>query len=316
MQMGKFDGKVAIVTGGARGVGRGHAMLLAAEGAKVVVNDFGGSWDGVGEDPRPAAQVVEEIKAAGGEAVANHGDVADWQDGQDLVNQAIDSYGGLDILVCNAGILRDRTCFNMAEDEWDSVMRVHGKGHFVPTRFATAYWRQKGKESGQPVGGRIVYTASEAGLFGNGGQINYSAVKAGIAAMGIVVSREMTKYGVTANTICPRARTRMTEGTFGAFKVEEGEFDAWHPDNIAPWVAYLCSDEAGHITGQTFVVGGGEVQLMQGWTSVNAIRKDGRWTIDELTKASGELFGDRSSDTPPFAMDISSVLPVGSQAGS
>ncbi|MGH3556111.1 MAG: SDR family NAD(P)-dependent oxidoreductase [Mycobacterium sp.] len=314
--MGRFDGKVAIVTGGARGVGRSHAILLASEGAKVIVNDYGGGWDGVGQDPRPATQVAEEIRASGGQAVANHGDVADWQSGQDLIQLAIETYGRLDILVCNAGIIRDRTSFKMSEEEWDAVVRVHLKGHFVPTRFATAYWRERAKSTGQPVNGRIVYTASESGLFGNPGQLNYSAAKAGIIAMAIVVSSEMKKYGVTANTICPRARTRLAEGGLGAFKIEEGVFDAWHPDNIAPWVAYLCSDDAGHITGQTFVVSGGEIQLMQGWTKVNAINKDDRWTLDELTEASAELFGDRSTDTPTVSRDIIPTLPVGSHNGS
>lgn len=307
--MGRFDGKVAIVTGAARGVGRSHAMLLAAEGAKVVVNDVGGEWDGTGHDTRPAQQAVDDIVAAGGEASANYDDVGDWEGGQRLVQQALDNYGGLDILICNAGILRDRTCFNMTEDEWDAVMHVHLKGHFVPVRFATAYWRNKAKATGRPAGGRIVLTSSEAGLYGNGGQINYSAAKAGIAAMGIVVSREMEKYGVTANTIAPRARTRMTEGTFGEFAVAEGQFDAWHPDNISPWVAYLCSEEAAHVTGQTFVVGGGEVQLVQGWTVVSRLTKDQRWTVDELVARSGDLFGDRPTGTPPFA-DISGSLPI------
>jgi len=309
--MGRFDGKIAIVTGAARGVGRGHAMLLASEGAKVIVNDLGGEWDGTGKDSRPAQQTVDEIKAAGGEAAANYDDVADWQGGQNLINQAVETYGGLDILINNAGILRDRTVFNMTEEEWDAVIKVHLKGHFVPTRFATAYWRNKAKSTGQPANGRVVFTSSEAGLFGNGGQANYAAAKAGIASFGIVVSREMKKYGVTANTIAPRARTRLTEGTFGEFKVEEGKFDSWNPDNIAPWVAYLCSDEAAHITGQTFIVGGGEVDLVQGWTVVNKLERDARWTIDELVTASKELFGGRSTDTPAFA-EITSVLPVGS----
>jgi NAD(P)-dependent dehydrogenase (short-subunit alcohol dehydrogenase family) len=309
--MGRFDGKVAIVTGAARGVGRGHAMLLASEGAKVIVNDLGGEWDGTGKDNRPAQQTVDEIKAAGGEATANYDDVSDWQGGQNLINQAIETYGGLDILINNAGILRDRTVFNMTEEEWDAVIKVHLKGHFVPTRFATAYWRNKAKSTGQPANGRVIFTSSEAGLFGNGGQANYAAAKAGIASFGIVVSREMKKYGVTANTIAPRARTRLTEGTFGEFKIEEGTFDSWNPDNIAPWVAYLCTDEAAHITGQTFIVGGGEIDLVQGWTIVNKLAKDARWTIDELVAHSKELFGDRSTDTPPFA-DVTSALPVGS----
>ncbi len=299
--MGRFDGKVAIVTGSARGVGRAHAMLLASEGAKVIVNDLGGEWDGTGADNRPAQQTVDEIKAAGGEASANYDNVASWEGGQNLIKQALETYGDLHILINNAGILRDRTVFNMTEQEWDAVIEVHLKGHFVPTRFATAYWREKSKSSGASADGRVVFTSSEAGLFGNGGQANYAAAKAGIASFGIVVSREMSKYGVTANTIAPRARTRLTEGTFGEFKHEEGAFDSWAPENISPWVAYLCSDEAAHITGQTFIVGGGEVDLVQGWTVVNKIEKDDRWTIDELAARSKELFGERSTGTPPFA---------------
>jgi NAD(P)-dependent dehydrogenase (short-subunit alcohol dehydrogenase family) len=188
--------------------------------------------------------------------------------------------------------------FNMAEDEWDSVIRVHLKGHFVPTRWATAYWRERYKETGQPVGGRIVYTASEAGVFGNPGQPNYSAAKAGIAALGLVVAKEVANYGVTCNTINPRARTRMTINTFGAdrFKVKEGQFDADDPDNVSPWVAYLCTDDAGDISGQTFVCGGDQVQLLEGWHRVGRIRKGkDRWTLPELAKARAELFGDRRS---------------------
>ncbi len=307
--MGRFDGKVAIVTGGARGVGRAHAMLLASEGAKVIVNDLGGEWDGSGNDSRPAQQTVDDIKAAGGEASANYDNVASWAGGENLIRQAIDTYGGLDILINNAGILRDRTVFNMTEEEWDAVINVHLKGSFVPTRFATAYWREKSKASGQPVNGRVVFTSSEAGMFGNGGQANYAAAKAGIASLSIVVSREMKKYGVTSNTISPRARTRLTEGTFGEFKLEEGAFDSWSPDNISPWVAYLCSDEAAEITGQAFIVGGGEIDLVQGWTVVSKLQKDGRWTIDELVTRSKELFGDRSTDTPPFGQ-VTDLLPV------
>ena len=300
--MGSLDGKVAIVTGGARGVGRGEALLLAAEGASVVVNDLGGEWDGTGSDNRPAQQTADEITDAGGKAVANYDDVADWEGGQRLINQAIETFGGLDILVCNAGILRDRTIFNMTEEEWDSVSRVHLKGHFVPTRFATAYWREQSKATGGPVGGRVVFTASEAGLYGNGGQTNYSAVKAGIAAMAISAAREVERYGVTVNSICPRARTRMTENTFGAFKSTEGAFDAWAAENIAPWVAYLCTDEAAHISGQTFIVGGGSVDLAQGWKAVASIKKDDRWTVEELTKASKDLFANHSTEIPKFPM--------------
>lgn len=306
--MGKLEGKVAIVTGGARGVGLSHARLLAYEGASVVVNDLGGEWDGSGTDDRPAQQAVELITAAGGTAVANHDDVADWEGGQRLVNQAIEAFGRLDVLVCNAGILRDRMTCNMTEDEWNAVIRVHLNGHFVPTRWAAAYWREQFKATGAPVNGRVVLTSSEAGLYGNAGQLNYAAAKAGIASMAMVLARELERHGCTANAICPRARTRLTENTFGAFTVAEGAFDAWDPDNVAPWVTFLCSDEAAHISGQCFVVGGGEVGLVQMPTVVNRITKDGRWELDELAAAATDLFGDRP--TRPAAFPVGQGLPV------
>jgi NAD(P)-dependent dehydrogenase (short-subunit alcohol dehydrogenase family) len=297
--MGMLDGKVAIVTGAGRGLGRSHARLLAEEGASVVVNDLGGEWDGSGTDTGPANEVAAEITDFGGRAVANLDDVADWEGAQRVVNQAIETYGRLDVLVCNAGFVRDRTVFNMTEDEWDDVIRVHLKGHFVPTRWAGAYWRERCKETGQPVNGRIIYTASEAGLFGNPGQPNYSAAKAGIAALALVVAREMKRYGVTCNTINPRARTRMTVNTFGADRLTspEGEFDVNDPDNVSPWVVYLATDHAADITGQTFVCGGDQVQLMETWHRVGRIRKDkDRWTVSELIEARNELFGDRSTN--------------------
>lgn len=301
--MGLLDGKVAIVTGAGRGLGRSHAHLLAAEGAAVVVNDLGGEWDGRGADPRAASETAAEINSAGGRAEANFDDVADWEGAQRMINQAVESFGKLDILVCNAGFVRDRVVFNMTEDEWDSVIRVHLKGHFVPTRWAATYWREQFKATEQPVNGRIVYTASEAGLFGNAGQANYSAAKAGIASLGIVVARELKRYGVTCNTINPRARTRMTVNTFGADRLtgKEGEFDVNDPDNVSPWIAYLCSDHAADITGQTFVVGGDTVALMEGWTRAARIRKNkDRWTPAELVAARAELFGDRSTGVPKF----------------
>jgi NAD(P)-dependent dehydrogenase (short-subunit alcohol dehydrogenase family) len=303
--MGMLDGKIAIVTGAGRGLGRSHALLMAQEGASVVVNDLGGEWDGSGADPKVAAEVAQEINDFGGQAVANGDDVADWEGAQRLINQAIETYGRLDILMCNAGFVRDRTVFNMTEDEWDDVVRVHMKGHFVPTRWATAYWRERFKETGQPVGGRIVYTASEAGLYGNAGQSNYSAAKAGIAALGIVVAREMKRYGVTCNTINPRARTRMTVNTFGADRLtgKPGEFDSNDPDNVSPWIAYLCTDEAADITGQTFVCGGDQVMWMETWHRIGRVSKGrDRWTVAELSQARKELFGDRSTDVAKFAM--------------
>ncbi|MGH9049658.1 MAG: SDR family oxidoreductase [Acidimicrobiia bacterium] len=289
--MGTLDGKVAIVTGAGRGIGRGHALLLASEGAKLVVNDLGGEWDGTGADTRHAQLVVDEITKDGGEAVANYDDVADWEGAQRLINQAVESFGDLNILVNNAGILRDRMSFNMGEEDWDSVIRVHLKGHFAPSRFAAVYWRERSK-AGDDVYGRIINTSSESGLFGNAGQGNYAAAKAGIAALTIVLARELEKYGVTANVIAPRARTRMTEGTFGGFgAAEEGQFDEFAPENISPLIAFLASPAASDVSGQVFVLWGGMVNRMGGWEPVATIKKDGRWTVDELASSKSELFG-------------------------
>ncbi|HVL80103.1 MAG TPA: SDR family oxidoreductase [Actinomycetota bacterium] len=293
--MALLDGKVAIVTGAGRGVGRGHALELARHGAKVVVNDLGVAWDGSGEDNTPAGQVVAEIKELGGEAVANYDNVADWQGAQNLINQAVDTFGDLNILINNAGILRDRMLFNMAEEEWDAVVTVHGKGHFAPTRFACAYWRQKGKETGEPVYGRLIHTSSESGLYGNAGQANYDFAKLGICSFSMALAREMAKYGVTSNAIAPRARTRMTEMTFGNIPKPEDGFDPWDPDNIAPFVVFLCTEAAANITGQVFVVTGGEVHLVQQPVVVSSIVKDDRWKVEELGDKVGELFGDRQT---------------------
>jgi NAD(P)-dependent dehydrogenase (short-subunit alcohol dehydrogenase family) len=300
--VGALDGKVAIVTGAGRGVGRGEALALAAEGARVVVNDLGGEWDGTGADSRPAQQVADEIKANGGEAVANYDSVSTWQGAQNLVNQAIDTFGDLDILVNNAGILRDRTVFNMSEEEWDAVIDVHLKGHFSPTHFATAYWRQKSKE-GETKHRAVVNTASESGLFGNAGQCNYDAAKMGIVSFTLCVAKECVKYGVTANVIAPRARTRMTVGTFGEFgKVEEGKFDVMDPDNIGPFVAFLGSDEASDVTGQCFMVWGGTVVHVRLPHPTDSINQDHRWSVSEIAARKAELFkemGSNAYETPP-----------------
>ena len=289
--MALLENKVAIVTGAGRGVGRGHALELARHGAKVVVNDLGGEWDGTGQDTRPAQQVADEIKAAGGDAVANYDSVADWQGGQNLVNQALETFGDLDILVNNAGILRDRTVFNMSEEEWDAVINVHLKGHFVPTHFATAYWRQKSKEAGETKHRTVVNTASESGIFGNAGQCNYDSAKMGIISFTMCVAKECQKYGVTANVIAPRARTRLTVGTFGEFgKSEEGKFDVMDPDNIGPFVAFLASDDGADINGQCFIVWGGSVAHIQLPRLSDTVSQDHRWSVDELSARKQELF--------------------------
>ena len=306
--MALLENKVAIVTGAGRGVGRGHALELARHGAKVVVNDLGGEWDGTGTDNRPASEVVEEIKALGGDAAANFDNVAEWKGAENLIKQAVDTFGGLDILINNAGILRDRMAFNMEEAEWDAVVGVHGKGHFAPTRFACAHWRQKSKEVGGPVFGRLIHTSSESGLFGNAGQCNYDFAKAGLISFSLCIAREMAKYGVTSNAIAPRARTRMTEGTFGNIPKGDG-FDAWDPDNVAPWVVYLCTERAGHISGQCFIVTGGEVHLIEQHHAVNTINKGNRWTVEELVDKSAELFGDHPTT-------FEQRFPVSARSGS
>ncbi|MFI5953223.1 SDR family oxidoreductase [Cryptosporangium sp. NPDC051539] len=278
--MGALDGRVAIITGAGRGVGREHALLFAAEGAKVVVNDLGGASDGSGSDASPAEQVVDEIRAAGGEAVANGDDVSDAEGADHLVRSALDTFGDLHVLVNNAGILRDRTLVHMSDEEWDAVIRVHLRGHFMPTRAAGRYWRQKAK-SGEAVDASIISTASSSGLFGNVGQSNYGAAKSGIATFTMIIQEELGRYGVRANAIAPAARTRLTEFAMGS--VEDGVFDADDPGNIAPFVAYLAMKDC-PIAGRVFFVHGGSVHLFQPWAIVDSIDKKSRWTVGELEK--------------------------------
>ena len=298
--MGMLDGKVAIVTGAGRGIGREEALLLASEGAKVLVNDVGAGRDGAGSDVHPAQQTVDDIVAAGGEAGLNPDDVSSWTGAENLVKQAVDTWGQLDILVNNAGILRDKMSFNMDESDWDDVIRVHLKGHFAPSHFAAIQWRNRSK-AGAEVSGRIINTASEAGLFGNAGQANYGAAKAGIAAMTIILGRELERYGVTVNAISPRARTRMTEDLFGDMaKAEEGKFDAFGPENVAPLVVFLATPAAADINGQNFVVYGGSVWVMQGWQPAGELKRDSRWTPKELADNKATLFKTHKSGVPPF----------------
>jgi len=285
--MGALDGRVAIITGAGRGIGREHALLFAAEGAKVVVNDLGGAVDGSGDDRTPAEQVVDEIRAMGAEAIANDDNVADWEGGRRLVASTVEAFGDLDVLVNNAGILRDKMLVNMTPEEWDSVIHVHLKGHFVPTRHAAAYWREKVKD-GREVRAAVVNTSSTSGLLGNPGQTNYGAAKAGIAAFTVIAAQELGRYGVRVNAIAPAARTRMTEQTPGLedivkAPVDPASFDVWNPANISPLVAYL-STESCPLTGKVLFVQGGVVRLFQPWTMTETLQKNDRWTVAELAE--------------------------------
>jgi NAD(P)-dependent dehydrogenase (short-subunit alcohol dehydrogenase family) len=292
--MGALEGRVAIITGAGRGIGREHALLFASEGAKVVVNDLGGAVDGSGDDRTPAEQVVDEIKDMGGEAIANADNVADWEGGQRLINAAVEAFGDLHVLVNNAGILRDRVLVNMTEEEWDAVIHVHLKGHFVPTRWAAAYWREQSK-AGKQVNAAVINTSSTSGLIGNAGQSNYGAAKAGIAAFTVICAQELQRYGVRSNAIAPAARTRMTESTPGLGDIvkapeEAGKFDVWDPANISPLVAYLATENC-PANGKVFFVQGGRVALFENWKMVETIEKDDRWTLAELETEMKKLVG-------------------------
>ncbi len=284
--MGALDGRVAVITGAGRGIGREHALLFAEQGASVVVNDLGGGADGAGADTGPAQQVVDEIQAAGGTAVAHTENIATWAGAQSLVDQAVDTFGQLDIVVNNAGILRDGFIPTLSEQEWDLVIEVHLKGHFAVLRHAAAYWKAKTK-AGEQVAASVVNTASPSGtIMPNAGQANYGAAKSAIAALTLVAADELDRYGVRVNAIAPVARTRLTLNTPGmgaifALPVDEGEFDALAPDQISPLVAYLSTEKC-PLTGKVFAVQGGSIQELRTWSAHRAISSDGPWTIEDI----------------------------------
>ncbi|MBJ8348500.1 SDR family oxidoreductase [Antrihabitans sp. YC2-6] len=284
--MGSLDGRVAVITGAGRGIGREHALLFAGEGAAVVVNDLGGSNTGEGADTGPAQEVANEIVAAGGRAVANTDNVATWDGAKNLVDQAVSEFGQLDIVINNAGILRDSFIAGLDESQWDAVIAVHLKGHAAVLHHAAAYWKAQSKAGNQP-NAAVVNTASASGVtLPNAGQANYGAAKAGIAALTLVAADELERYGVRVNAIAPIARTRLTLATPGmdvlfAQEVEEGEFDAFSPANISPLVAYLATEKC-PITGKVFAVQGGAISELGGWHDVRTIETDGPWLIDDI----------------------------------
>lgn len=284
--MGHLDKHVAIVTGAGRGIGREHALLLAAEGARVVVNDLGGAHDGTGAAAGPAEDVAAEIRAAGGEAVANGDDVSDAAGASRIVQTALDSFGRVDVLVNNAGILRDGMLVNLAEPDWDLVVKVNQKGTFLVTQAAAKHWRERSK-AGESVRAAVINTSSESGVFGNPGQANYAAAKAAVASLTQVAAKELQRYGVRVNAILPQARTRLTESAFGdALAGKDGEFDRWDPANVSPFVVFLASPLC-ELSGEVFLVGGSRVQRIKPWEKDRDWKLDtkGRWTLDDLAKA-------------------------------
>ncbi|MBB5118822.1 short-chain dehydrogenase [Streptomyces eurocidicus] len=282
---GIHAGRVAAVTGAGRGLGRAHALALAAAGAKVVVNDLGVEPGGEGGSPGPARHVAEEITARGGQAVAHGGDITTSEGAASLVATALDTYGRLDALVCNAGFLRDRMLVNLGEDDWDAVVRVHLRGHFLPLRHAAAHWRAEAK-AGRPAAARVVHTTSGAGLLGSVGQANYTAAKAGITGLTLVAAAELARYGVQVNAVAPAARTRMTERVFaGTMAPPEHGFDAMAPENVSPLVVWLASEASAGVNGRVFEAAGGRVTVMEGWSPGPTVEKAGRWETSEVGEA-------------------------------
>lgn len=297
--MGICDGRVVIVTGAGRGLGREYALALAAEGAKVVVNDLGVSNSGEGGDATPAQQVVDEIKAMGGQAVANYDDVADFEKSKNIIATAVDTFGTLDAVVNNAGFVRDRMFVSCTIDEWDAIIRVHLRGHFCVASHAVQYWRAQQK-AGKKVDARIINTSSGAGLQGSVGQSSYSAAKGGIATLTLVQSAELGRYGITANALAPAARTRMTEAVFSDLAETKDAFDVGHPGNIAPTVVWLCSAGSAHVTGCVFELKGGMLMIEDGWREGPSVDIGRRWNPAEIGPAVDKLLAERTPPRPVF----------------
>ncbi|MFI6498633.1 SDR family oxidoreductase [Nonomuraea typhae] len=299
-RVGICEGRVVIVTGAGRGIGREHALEFARQGARVVVNDLGTARDGAGRSPGPAHEVVDRIHAEGGQAVANADDVATWDGAGRLVKSAVAAYGRLDVLVNNAGILRDRMLVSMTEEDWDDVVRVHLKGHFLALRHAAAHWRERHK-SGEPVDARVINTSSGAGLMGSLGQSNYAAAKAAITALTQVAAAELARYGVTVNAIAPAARTRMTEEVFATTMTRpESGFDPMDPANIAPLVVWLGSPESAAVTGRVFEVEGGAISVATGWKHGPRITAPARWNPADLGPALTDLLAGAPPEEPVY----------------
>jgi len=298
--MTSLDGRVIIITGAGRGIGREHVLYLAREGARLIVNDRGGANDGTGDDATPAEEVAAEARALGAQAVANSDDVTDWAGAKQLIDQGVEVFGDLDVLINNAGILRDRYLVNMTEDEFDSVVSVHLKGHFAPTRHAAAYWRDEHK-AGRVAPRNIVHTSSTSGLFANPGQTNYGAAKSGIATMSQIAAKELGRYGVVSNCIAPGARTRLTLATPGLEEImtaPESGFDNWDPANVAPLAAYLSVPDC-PFSGETFYIKGGVIKRVKSWEMADRIEKSGSWTVEELRAAMEPM-----ASYPPVVADM------------
>jgi NAD(P)-dependent dehydrogenase (short-subunit alcohol dehydrogenase family) len=294
------EGRVVVVTGAGRGVGRAHALEFARQGARVVVNDLGVGSDGAGGSDGPAQEVVSLVRSLGSEAIASVEDVADWDGAGRMIRTAIDAWGRLDVLVNNAGFVRDRMLVSTSEAEWDAVIRVHLRGHFAPTRHAIAHFRERAK-AGEKLNARIINTTSGAGLLGSVGQAAYSAAKAGIAALTLVEAAELARYGVTANAVAPAARTRMTEETFAdMMRKPASGFDSMDPENVSPLVAWLASVESSDVTGRVFEVSGGAVGLAEGWRVGPAVDKKARWEAPELGSAVRALLARGLSPQKPY----------------